>query len=88
VDSINEVQYKIKVKIGREKYCLMAKNNFTKLLMEMPVREYLSLNNTVFHGNPCAIFKYLVIDSKNRLKLRNIHNKDYSQDMKSYISHY
>lgn len=57
------VQFKIKVKLGREKYCLMAKNHFTKMMIEMPASEYLSLNHKLFKGNPTTIFKYLVIEN-------------------------
>ncbi len=74
VDFIDGVQFKIKVKLGREKYCLMAKNNFAKMMIEMPAREYGALDGNLFRGNPCAIFKHLSIEG-NRLKLKKIYNR-------------
>ena len=87
VDFIDGVQFKIKVKLGREKYCLMAKNNFTKMMIEMPTREYMTLNGNLFHGNPCAIFKHLTIEG-NRLKLKKIYSRGSSQEVKSYLGYY
>ena len=87
MDLLDGVQFKIKVKLGREKYCLMAKNNFAKLMIEMPAKEYASLNNNVFHSNPCAIFKHLAIEG-NRLKLKKIYGRGNSQEVKSYLGYY
>lgn len=66
------------MKLDREKYCLMAKNNHAKLLMEMPAKEYIDLNSNLFHDNPCAIFKHLAIEG-NRLKLKKIYGRGKSQ---------
>jgi hypothetical protein len=41
VDFIDGVQFKIKVKIEAGRYYLMAKNAHAKLMLEMPVEEYV-----------------------------------------------
>lgn len=56
-------------------------------MIEMPAREYITLNNNVFHSNPCAIFKHLAIEG-NRLKLKKIYGRGNSQEVKSYLGYY
>jgi hypothetical protein len=86
VDFIDGVQFKIQVKLGVEKYYLMAKNAHAKLMLEMPAQEYLKLHRSLLKGNPCGIFHYLTIDN-NQLRLK-IGQKKPSKSVKSYLNYY
>jgi hypothetical protein len=87
VDQIDGIQFKIKIKLSREVYCLMAKNNHTKLLLEMNAKDYLGFHQRELLGNPCNIFKYLMIEN-NKLRFRNVNEIRRPQSLRSYLSSY
>lgn len=59
---IDEVQFKIKIVISEQIYYLIAQNQHTKIVLEMPEEEYWALHYQEFEENPCNIFKYLQIE--------------------------
>lgn len=86
VDFIDGVQFKIRVKIDEQRYCLMGKNAHAKVLVEMAAQEYLQLHRGLFKSNPCGIFNYLTLNN-NRLELR-IGNRKLPKSLQTYLNYY
>ena len=55
------MEFKIKIKLTKTNYYLFAKNNHTKLMIEMSYADYMKLHLGELRGNPCCLFKYLQI---------------------------
>lgn len=87
VDYIQGIQFKIKIKLSKQKYTLLAKNSQTKLMLEMDTPDYMRLHLSLFSSNPCKIFSYLIIQD-NKLKLSQDVGKKQSKSLKSYIGYY
>jgi hypothetical protein len=86
VDFIDGVQFKIKVKMNGERYCMMGKNAHAKVLVEMGAQEYMQLHRGLFKNNPCAIFNYLTLNN-NRLELRMGTRKP-PKSLQTYLNYY
>ena len=61
IDFIDSMEFKIKIKLTKTHYYLFAKNNHTKLMIEMSYADYMKLHLGELRGNPCCLFKYLQI---------------------------
>jgi hypothetical protein len=62
VDFIDSVEFKIKIKLTKTHYYLFAKNTHAKVMVEMGVADYTRLQQTHLRGNPCHIFKMLILN--------------------------
>ena len=59
IETIDSVEFKIKVKLTKTNYFLFAKNNHSKAMVEMSYNDYMKLHLGELRGNPCNIFRYL-----------------------------
>ena len=59
---IDGIQFKIKIVIVNETYCLIGKNEHTDIILQMDEKEYWKLHNGELKENPCNIFQYLTIE--------------------------
>lgn len=86
VDFIDGVQFKIKVKMDGNRYCLMGKNAHAKVLVEMAVQDYMQLHRGLFKSNPCAIFNYLTLNN-NQIEFR-IGGRKPPKSLQTYLNYY
>jgi hypothetical protein len=86
VDYIDGIQFKIKIKLGRDIYCLLAKNAHTKLMLELSAKEYMRLQEKYLNSNPCNILKYLSIEN-NLIKLKLANQREDFKSLRSYLSY-
>lgn len=57
--------------------------------MEMSYADYMRLHVGELRGNPCNIFRYLIITgNKIQLKFRNKSGHNLVPSLKSYVGHY
>ena len=64
VNHIDDKEYKIKIKLGRNGYFLYAKNSYIKLMVEMDYQGYMKMHVGFLRGNPCNILKHLKIEGE------------------------
>jgi hypothetical protein len=89
VDYIDNVEFKVKIKLSRTTYFLFAKNNHTKIMIEMSYQEYMKLNLSELKGNPCNIFPLLKMENnKVKFKLKGGLDKKKFYTFKSFLSYY
>lgn len=53
----------------------------------MDAKDYLGFHQKDLQGNPCNIFKYLMIEN-NKLRFRNVNEIKRPQSLRSYLSSY
>lgn len=58
-------------------------------MVEMSYADYMKLHLGELRGNPCNIFRYLMINgNKIHLKLRNNSGNSLTPSLKSYVGYY
>ena len=89
MDYIDNIEFKIKIKLSRTTYLLFAKNNHAKIMVEMSYSEYMRLNLAELKGNPCYILQFLKIENnKVKFKLKFGRDKSKFYTFKSFLSYY